>query len=1188
MQSKNKKIMRGMRVVAVLSILSMTVFSSSFNVAYASTENRDFDKKSYDESPATALSADKDEQEKGHKDKESDIYSYSDNSHDSYKDKNEDHEDGEKNNKGGKRDKITICHATHSETNPYITITISVSGEEAHKHHQDTEDIIPAPKEGCPKGKPGHGDNNGHKNTAPIISLIGSSTVYLYVGQTYTDLGANASDKEDGDITSSIVSISNVDTTKVGTYTVTYDVMDSKDLCAETVTRTVVVKPASEINTAPVITLLGLNPTTLYQGDIYLDAGATAEDHEDGNITTSIVKTGSVDRNTVGTYTITYNVKDSKGLSATTVIRTVNVLDRTNPTNNAPVITLIGSSTISITVGDAFTNPGATANDLEDGDITSNIITTGTVNSGVVGTYTISYNVKDSKGLSATTVTRTVNVLERINPTNNAPVITLIGLNPITITIGDTFVDPGATAEDHEDGNITTSIVKTGSVDVNTVGTYTITYNVKDSKDLSATAVTRTVNVIPVQTINKGKITFCLVLANDQNSIATSSYALPQGTFTLNLATTTSNIASTTIRTQTWNSETFSPNRKTILNQNDSDCVTYDNLEYGDYLYSSVAINGASWNDAKYSDQNNQPVNNVFDFFPYGNTNTNSDGVIVLGSERYERTLYVYVTYKPASQCLLPEVTSALTANTIVNQSFTYTLSASSTSSVSWEVASTSLPAGVTFATSTNTISGVPTTVGTYVVGIKAVNACGYDEKNLTINVANNTGGGGGGSTPTSNLSVVKTSNKSSANVNEEITYTISLENKGPDKATNVKVKDILPSVTDFLSATTTIGSYSTTTSEWIVGDLANGSTTSLQIIVKVKSGTEGQKISNTASVTGNQSDSDNSNNSSTVDVNVNSPAGGGGNGGGGGGGGGGGSGGNGPIVGSYGGGSSIVTSSGGIASLPKVEGCNYLLDYLRVDFKNNPVEVIKLQAFLKNLEGFSDLQITGVYDKATIDAVNVFQTRYKDDVLTPWGHTGPTSYVYILTKKKVNEIYCKLAFPVTAEQQLEIDSYRNSKSTFPKSSNVVNNEVGYGMGGSNVEEENKLSSLSRGTTTSTVKASNSATNSTATTALSNLANVGLTTLAGFSSSTKGVASEFIASIASSLKNIGSLIGALFTLPQKLFGGSQDNICKESTGVSTGVSLLLLILLAIVTYLWYREYRNNRKIEEINKEIDLQ
>ncbi|WP_046745733.1 S8 family serine peptidase [Kordia zhangzhouensis] len=74
----------------------------------------------------------------------------------------------------------------------------------------------------------------------------------------------------------------------------------------------------------------------------------------------------------------------------------------------APVITLNGAATINLTVGDSFTDPGATATDNIDGDLTSNIVVTGSVNTSVEGTYTLNYNVSDAAGNAATQVSRTV------------------------------------------------------------------------------------------------------------------------------------------------------------------------------------------------------------------------------------------------------------------------------------------------------------------------------------------------------------------------------------------------------------------------------------------------------------------------------------------------------------------------------------------------------------------------------------------------------------------------------------------------------------------------------------------------------------------------------------------------------------------------------------------------------------
>ena len=73
-------------------------------------------------------------------------------------------------------DKTTICHATHSASNPYVTITVDNSALPAHQAHQDLEDIIPAPASGCPS-KPGDGSGGGqYGGQTPICHRTNSST----------------------------------------------------------------------------------------------------------------------------------------------------------------------------------------------------------------------------------------------------------------------------------------------------------------------------------------------------------------------------------------------------------------------------------------------------------------------------------------------------------------------------------------------------------------------------------------------------------------------------------------------------------------------------------------------------------------------------------------------------------------------------------------------------------------------------------------------------------------------------------------------------------------------------------------------------------------------------------------------------------------------------------------------------
>tara|TARA_B100000768_G_scaffold36232_1_gene34904 strand:- start:3121 stop:4371 length:1251 start_codon:yes stop_codon:yes gene_type:complete len=68
---------------------------------------------------------------------------------------------------------------------------------------------------------------SGDDNTAPVVTLIGESSITVTQNTTYEDAGAIASDNVDGDLTSNIVTTSNVDTSTLGTYTVTHSVSDA-------------------------------------------------------------------------------------------------------------------------------------------------------------------------------------------------------------------------------------------------------------------------------------------------------------------------------------------------------------------------------------------------------------------------------------------------------------------------------------------------------------------------------------------------------------------------------------------------------------------------------------------------------------------------------------------------------------------------------------------------------------------------------------------------------------------------------------------------------------------------------------------------------------------------------------------------------------------------------------------------
>ncbi|SFV60543.1 hypothetical protein MNB_SV-12-1601 [hydrothermal vent metagenome] len=197
-------------------------------------------------------------------------------------------------------------------------------------------------------------------------------------------------------------------------YIITYNVTDASKNSATEVTRTVSVILAPD-TTAPIIILNGSSSLTVTRGSFYTDAGATASDDRDGDLTSNIIVTNPVNSSIDGTYLVRYNVSDNAQNSAKEMIRTVNIIPPVvapPPTvtkdKTPPVITIVGDKNLSITQGTPYIDGGATALDNKDGNISVSV--TGEVNSSKVGEYTIVYSATDSAGNNAN-ITRTVNVL---------------------------------------------------------------------------------------------------------------------------------------------------------------------------------------------------------------------------------------------------------------------------------------------------------------------------------------------------------------------------------------------------------------------------------------------------------------------------------------------------------------------------------------------------------------------------------------------------------------------------------------------------------------------------------------------------------------------------------------------------------------------------------------------------------
>lgn len=326
--------------------------------------------------------------------------------------------------------------------------------------------------------------------TGPVISITGDVTYTLEAGQEYLEEGATAVDNVDGDVTGNIVIIGSelVDENTLGIYTVDYSCTDAAgNTTIETRTITV------EDSEAPVITppngnsfdAVDANGRPKSETDItaWL-ASATATDNLDASVT---VTNDCPDDLPLGPTLVTFSATDSNdntGISSATIT----IVD-----NTVPVITLTGNSAISVEYNSVFTEPGFTAIDNVDGDITGSVVAVGSVDTSILGDHVINYDVSDSAGNPAATVQRTVTVVDTI-----APIITLTGDATVNLNEGDAYAEQGATASDLVDGDVTGSIVIASNVNTAVKGTYQVTYNVADNAGNNAVEVVRTVQVFDV------------------------------------------------------------------------------------------------------------------------------------------------------------------------------------------------------------------------------------------------------------------------------------------------------------------------------------------------------------------------------------------------------------------------------------------------------------------------------------------------------------------------------------------------------------------------------------------------------------------------------------------------------------------------------------------------------------------
>jgi len=163
-----------------------------------------------------------------------------------------------------------------------------------------------------------------------------------------------------------------------------------------------------------------------------------------------------------------------------------------------PEALLEGEKEIILKIGDAYEEKGIKAKILNF-EITPNYNINGHVDNAKVGTYELSYATNISYLHNKDTVTRIIHVVDE-----DAPTIKL-NKDDIVLNLGEAYVDPGYTAIDSYDGNITDKVKVSNNINSNMPGTYIVEYKVEDSSG-NTTIQKRNVTIKETPTTTKSPI----------------------------------------------------------------------------------------------------------------------------------------------------------------------------------------------------------------------------------------------------------------------------------------------------------------------------------------------------------------------------------------------------------------------------------------------------------------------------------------------------------------------------------------------------------------------------------------------------------------------------------------------------------------------------------------------------------
>ena len=138
-------------------------------------------------------------------------------------------------------------------------------------------------------------------------------------------------------------------------------------------------------------------------------------------------------------------------------------------------IVLNGEKELSINLLGEYIEAGASAT-YRNEDITNLIEISSNIDNTKIGEYNVEYKIryKDKEEL----ISRKINIVDNINPE-----LTLNGKQEVSIYVGNSYNEEGASAIDNYDGDISDKILIEGEVNTNKEGEYKITYKVSDSSN---------------------------------------------------------------------------------------------------------------------------------------------------------------------------------------------------------------------------------------------------------------------------------------------------------------------------------------------------------------------------------------------------------------------------------------------------------------------------------------------------------------------------------------------------------------------------------------------------------------------------------------------------------------------------------------------------------------------------------